>query len=1326
VKNFLHINKLFLKKYLLTQRELTVFFTFTPHLVNKFLTQNMARTLRLLFVLLLIGYSGTALAQQGAITGKVLDDKKQPIIGAVVEVFEGGIRKGGAATDYDGNYTVKPIEPGRFDVKISYTGYAAKQVTGVIVSPDKTTEVSANLAESKTELGAVTVVAYKVPLIDKYDPNASNRFTSEKIEKLSTRNTNDIAAQTNGVYQQKKGADISMTGGRTTGTQYIIDGVVQQTPPNGGAAQGISPSAGSVDQIEVMGSGISAKYGDASGGIISITTKGVSSKLSGDVLAQHSIDGYNNNLVSFNLSGPLVKKAGKDGKKKPLMGFNIGGDYYYDKDRSPAYIPTYVAGGNTLNNLLQNPLTVTTDPSSGQNIYKLSSEYVTINQLNAVKAPDHNLTKEIKAHAKLDFQINDNMGITAGGQLDYNSSDQFSQTNVLFAPNSIPTLNITTGSGFLRFTQRFGKAGNNADNANSIISNAYYSVQADYQIQIQNQQDPNFKNNIFDYAYIGKFYQQYKTVYTPTQDSVTKLPGIVLQGYLNPDSVLYTRSNLNPDLANYTSEYYNIRGANNRPIDMQTIQADNALVNGDLPNISSSSPVGYFFSPGASESYYFKRTQQQYSLNVNASFDLQLGQTKHAIEFGLTYQQRIQSYFAAIANLNGYGAGNTLWGLMRSLVNSHLTLDKSDPIWIKNGQQYSLNQINYPGHIATQNPMYNPSPTDTIIYPFIANTADQSTFDRNLRIKLGLDPNGTDILRTDTLNPNQLSLGMFSADELWNSGKNYVSYYGYNYDGTAQTGHVSFNDFWTAKDKNGNPTRPLAPFSPNYTAGYILDKFTYKDMNFNIGLRIERFDANTSALIDPYSFYPEYTVSQVSGALNPFNNGIHPANIGSNYVVYVNDNNSSAPTIVGYRSGDQWYDPTGKAIDDPSLLRPYGSGRDPEPYIQAKYKNEKINDTSFDPSKSFVQYTPQISILPRVTFSFPISDVAMFFAHYDVYSQRPDANFLSRPSDYYFLTSNPNSIINNPNLKPSTTFDYEVGFQQKLTERSALTLTAFYKERKDMVEMRPYLFAWPITYYTYGNRDFSSTKGTTLKYDLRRFNHLTVTIAYTLQFAEGTGSNPNSTNGGQGGQVSPNGLLQNFIEAGLPNLRYVTYLDVDSRHTISTNFDYRFIDGEGPVVGGKHILQNAGLNLTFSARSGEPYTAYQESDEISHTVLGGVNGSRLPWHYGIDLRFDKDFALSIGGKKHAKGEEGIKVARPLVLNAFVLVTNLLNTRDILGVYGYTGKPDDDGYLASATGQHFVAQQTSPVAYAQQYLISENSMSHYNLPRQLAIGIQMNF
>jgi hypothetical protein len=56
---------------------------------------------------------------------------------------------------------------------------------------------------------------------------------------------------------------------------------------------------------------------------------------------------------------------------------------------------------------------------------------------------------------------------------------------------------------------------------------------------------------------------------------------------------------------------------------------------------------------------------------------------------------------------------------------------------------------------------------------------------------------------------------------------------------------------------------------------------------------------------------------------------------------------------------------------------------------------------------------------PRISFSFPISDEALFFAHYDVLTQRPTGFSRMDPTDYLFIDAR-NDYINNPNLNAFT------------------------------------------------------------------------------------------------------------------------------------------------------------------------------------------------------------------------------------------------------------------------------------------------------------------
>jgi hypothetical protein len=68
----------------------------------------------------------------------------------------------------------------------------------------------------------------------------------------------------------------------------------------------------------------------------------------------------------------------------------------------------------------------------------------------------------------------------------------------------------------------------------------------------------------------------------------------------------------------------------------------------------------------------------------------------------------------------------------------------------------------------------------------------------------------------------------------------------------------------------------------------------------------------------------------------------------------------------------------------------------------------------------------------------------------------------------------------------------------------------------------------------------------------------------------------------------------------------------------------------------------------------------------------------------------------------------------------------LNTRNIFGVYRFTGTPDDDGYLASAQFQPLIAQQNSPEAFRNYYSMYTNNPYNLGTPRQIRLGVRFDF
>jgi hypothetical protein len=301
-------------------------------------------------------------------------------------------------------------------------------------------------------------------------------------------------------------------------------------------------------------------------------------------------------------------------------------------------------------------------------------------------------------------------------------------------------------------------------------------------------------------------------------------------------------------------------------------------------------------------------------------------------------------------------------------------------------------------------------------------------------------------------------------------------------------------------------------------------------------------------------------------------------------------------------------------------------------------------------------------------------------------------------------------------LKPETTIDYELGFQQVLSKTSSLKISAFYREQRNNVQLINVFEAYPNTYRTYGNRDFGTVKGMTIAYDMRRTGNIRMTANYTLQFADGTGSDATS--------------MAAFINAGIPNLRNIFPYSYDQRHAFAITFDYRYGEGKdynGPKIGGFNVLENTGLNIFTNINSGYPYSAQTFiTDEgignLNAGISGTVNGSRMPWTYRLDMQLDRNITIT-HKSKDAKSKDKEKVSN---LNIYIRATNLFNQFNILSIYRATGNADDDGYLAAAASQTSIQNQTDEQAFRDYYSMKVNNPFNISVPRTIRLGIKYDF
>lgn len=1246
----------------------------------------MARCLLLIFFSLSIGIAAVA---QTSLAGKVTDEEtSEPILFGSVALYKNGVLITGTETDFDGNYSFSAIDPGTYDVEVSYVGYQPKRVTGVTVLAGKANKADISMASgSGVVLEEIIVTAYEVPLIEQDNTTSGAVITSAQIKNLPTRNINALAATSAGLAASDEGDAITVRGSRSNATDYYVDGIRVSGSGN------LVPES-EIDQLQVITGGIEAQYGDVTGGIISITTKGPSSKFSGGVEAETSeyLDAFGQSLVGFNLSGPIFKRK-SDGRS--ILGFRVAGRYTYQKDDDPTAVPVYRLKEDVLAQIEANPVTVVN--GSRFNAAEFLGE-------DAAEALDYQPNEEFRRYdltAKIDARLSDAIDITLTGTMN-DSHDRFtpgsgsvSGTNWrLMNSHNNPYSDNSLLRGNFRFRHRLGggSSGGSAEDAkakkSSIIQNASYTLQFGYERTENGDSDHRHGDNYFRYGHTGTYDIEYIPSFTLTEDPTGEQDFIVLNTDNRPILRSYTPSPYNPVLANF-----------NNPLGIPNGEQLNGQV-GDyfLPQLIDPSSIinretfiapngfisqftnawGFHTQAGIVYNRVRKTENDRYTFNGNASFDFLPGGSekgRHSIQIGFWYEQRFNRLYDVFPR--------DLWNTARQLANEHI-----------NGVDFEVTEDGVVGTEIGNVEVVVPGVDDPILAPIYSlDLSDQpdKMFYKSVRDLLGV---GLDsYVNVDGINPDDLTLDMFSARELNDQGL--IDYYGYDYLGNQFDG--TFDEFFTFKDPNtGLRTFPVAPNRPIYQAFYIQDKFTFRDIIFRLGVRVDRYDANTKVLKDPYTLY------EIMGAADYHNNfgGTRPGNIGDDFRVYLDQ---AGDNVLAYREGDQWYASDGTPVNNAVLA----VGSEP---LNPKYADDRVDDDAnfiksenYETELSFKDYETQVNVMPRLAFSFPISTEANFFAHYDILVQRPPSSTIATPLDYFYFFETATQVKSNPALRPERTIDYEVGFRQRLTNSSAIKIAAYYKEMRDMIQSRVFAPVPEIPQYTtFDNLDFGTVKGFNLEYDLRRTGNVSLTVNYTLQFADGTGSDANSSRG-----LSSRGVL-----------RTLSPLNFDERHRFNVVADFRYGSGKqytGPRLFGKDIFANAGVNLQAVAVSGRPYTENQAVEELGGSqIVGAFNGARKPWNFTLNMRVDKSFRLG----------------NNLNLNIYARVANVLDRRNVINVYPVTGSPEDDGFLQSSLGADQLESIRNSSRLVESYLASYQwrllNPNFFSLPRRIFVGAIFDF
>ncbi len=379
----------------------------------------------------------------------------------------------------------------------------------------------------------------------------------------------------------------------------------------------------------------------------------------------------------------------------------------------------------------------------------------------------------------------------------------------------------------------------------------------------------------------------------------------------------------------------------------------------------------------------------------------------------------------------------------------------------------------------------------------------------------------------------------------------------------------------------------------------------------------------------------------------------------------------------------------------------------------------------FDPTNigndSMIPASVKYKLSPRLGISFPITVRTKFRFSYGHFYQTPAYRYLydNISSAAY---SRGNQIIGNPDLKAQQTIAYELGLEQQLSDVTLVDFTAYYKDIFDLMGTR-FQPAVPLGYFPLVNEEYGSVRGFEVGFVKSLADYWNGRISYGLSAARGTASYTYEwyyeryrygVDPVTGQEMEP------------PRRDYA--LDFDETHNAKLSLGCDF-----PKDFAFAPLREFTASALANFGSGLPYSPREVRRLNAGRLTAERNSARMPPRFTTDLNLGKHVTLG-----------GIRIGLTCV------VTNLFNARVVQWVYGATGLPNDDGYIWTYSPANwantldatllsgtyhpardrnhdgYITDEEEYVAYRCAYLDFVDNPVNYGPPRQIKVGINIEF
>jgi hypothetical protein len=225
-----------------------------------------------------------------------------------------------------------------------------------------------------------------------------------------------------------------------------------------------------------------------------------------------------------------------------------------------------------------------------------------------------------------------------------------------------PNIKDTDYRIFARVTQRIASTYKSEEGANSsAFKNVYFTFQAEYNKNQQRNQDPDHKDNFWNYGWNGKFNANRVKSFgqrAPRPDQGED-PAFAYFGPIYIDNFTYEPAGNNPLTEAYNITAYDFMLANSGAIPFDNLNAilgPGGVRNGD----GVRSVMAIWEAMGNQRNLYQDSNNDQYRFVLSGNADIK----KHAIQVGFEFEQRVDRAYSL--------APRGLWTTGRINANSNL------------------------------------------------------------------------------------------------------------------------------------------------------------------------------------------------------------------------------------------------------------------------------------------------------------------------------------------------------------------------------------------------------------------------------------------------------------------------------------------------------------------------------------------------------------------------------------------------------------------------------------------------------------------------------